>query len=64
MGGLSALGGGGAQAPPNPFGGAGPDFAKLHAAERDNVELSAAGGANATWVGRGIEERILHMYAK
>ena len=59
-----------------PMGGPGqqPDFAKIHSAERDNLELAGldlldkAGKSSPPpgvrrWAGDGIEERVLAMYA-
>ncbi|PWN97540.1 transmembrane protein [Tilletiopsis washingtonensis] len=64
MGGMGALTGAGGQAPPNPFGGAGPDYAKLHLAEKENVELAGAGPAvrDGVWVGADVHERVLRLY--
>lgn len=64
MGGMGALTGAGGQAPPNPFGGAGPDYAKLHLAEKENVELAGAGSAvrDGVWVGADVQERVLRLY--
>lgn len=71
LAGMSSLGvgaGAGAAAPPNPFaaatGGAsaGPDYAKLHAQEKENVELISTLGNR--WHGTGVEERVLALYAK
>ncbi|PWN41688.1 transmembrane protein [Ceraceosorus guamensis] len=70
LAGMSSLGvgaGPAAGAPPNPFaaatGGAsaGPDYAKLHAQEKENVELISTLGNR--WHGSGVEERVLAMYA-
>lgn len=39
------------------------DYAKLHAAERDSLELiGAMSTKDALWVGDGIESRVLSMY--
>lgn len=40
------------------------DHAKLHADERDSLELiGAVGPKDIRWVGDGIEQRVLRMYA-
>ncbi|EPQ27461.1 uncharacterized protein PFL1_04999 [Pseudozyma flocculosa PF-1] len=54
--------------------GQAPDYAKLHLAERDNVQLvgidlvdpsaaSRKASTEARWIGDGIEDRVLAMYA-
>ncbi|KAN0065655.1 hypothetical protein ACQY0O_000785 [Thecaphora frezii] len=55
--------------------GQAPDYAKLHLAERDNLELVAidlvdpsasaarSSAAQPRWIGDGIEDRVLAMYA-
>lgn len=58
-----AVMGGAAAAAAMPAPGQMTDHAKLHAAERDNLELLAAqAGKKQRWVGDGIEARVLRLY--
>lgn len=47
--------------------GQAPDFAKLHQAERDNLELLGLdileNKTDVRWIGDGIEDRVLALYA-
>lgn len=38
-----------------------PDYNKLHAQEKESLEL-AGSDPNTAWVGDGIEDRVLGMY--
>lgn len=58
MGSQALLGGAGAtvMAP-----GQQPDFAKLHAAEADNLAIAEG---MYVWAGEGVEERVLRLFGK
>ncbi|PWZ03864.1 transmembrane protein [Testicularia cyperi] len=43
--------------------GQAPDFAKMHLAERDNLELVGLDSSNTRWIGDGIEDRVLALYS-
>ncbi|CDU26281.1 related to AIM27-member of a transmembrane complex required for efficient folding of proteins in the ER [Sporisorium scitamineum] len=43
--------------------GQAPDFEKLHLAERDNLELVGLEDSSIRWIGDGIEDRVLALYA-
>ncbi|KAK0549621.1 hypothetical protein OC845_003061 [Tilletia horrida] len=65
----------GAAGAASPMGSAQPDFAKLHTAEKDNLELvnptedassssslSSKDQGKGVWVGDGVADRVLRMY--
>lgn len=43
--------------------GQAPDFAKMHLAERDNLELVGVDNSTVRWIGDGIEDRVLALYS-
>jgi hypothetical protein len=59
MAAMSTMGAAGA----SPMGPAQPDFKKLHGQEKESLEL-AGSDPNPSWIGDGIEARVLSMYQR